>query len=161
MSAVGGRHRKVGAMDRIRGVAAFTDDLALPGMLHAKILRSPHAHARILAIDASAALATEGVAAVITGRDLPRPLRHPAVDARRERPRAREGALRRRRRGRARRDRRGHGHRGALADPRRLRAAPRALRSRGGARVRDHHQPLRSHGQPPQARGARLRRRRR
>lgn len=73
MSGLGGRHRKVGAMDRIRGVAAFTDDLALPGMLHAKILRSPHAHARILAIDASAALATEGVAAVITGRDLPVP----------------------------------------------------------------------------------------
>ncbi len=73
MSAVGGRHRKVGAMDRIRGVAAFTDDLALPGMLHAKILRSPHAHARIRGIDASAALATDGVAAVITGRDLPVP----------------------------------------------------------------------------------------
>ncbi len=70
---IGKRHRKVGAMDRIRGLALFTDDIALPGMLHAKILRSPHAHARIAAIDASAALSLDGVAAVITGRDLPVP----------------------------------------------------------------------------------------
>src|SRR6185295_19618308 len=42
-----------------------------PRMLHAKLLRSPHAHARILSIDASAALAMPGVHAVITGKDLP------------------------------------------------------------------------------------------
>ena len=40
-------------------------------MLHAKVLRSPHAHARIKAIDASAALALPGVKAVITGADFP------------------------------------------------------------------------------------------
>ena len=40
-------HRKVDAMERMRGITRYTDDIKLPGMLHAKILRSPHAHARI------------------------------------------------------------------------------------------------------------------
>ncbi|MBX3270482.1 MAG: molybdopterin-dependent oxidoreductase [Sandaracinaceae bacterium] len=70
---VGGWHKKLGAMDRMRGLAKYTDDLELPGMLHAKIVRSPHAHARIVSIDASEALALDGVAAVITGRDMPIP----------------------------------------------------------------------------------------
>ncbi len=70
---VGGWHRKLGAMDRMRGLAKYTDDLELPGMLHAKIVRSPHAHARIVAIDASDALALDGVEAVITGSDMPIP----------------------------------------------------------------------------------------
>lgn len=64
-------HRKVDAMERMRGITRYTDDIKLPRMLHAKILRSPHAHARIHAIDASEALALDGVAAVITGSDLP------------------------------------------------------------------------------------------
>ena len=62
---IGGRHRKVDALDRLTGVARYTDDLRLPRMLHCKILRSPHAHARIHSIDASAALAMQGVEAVI------------------------------------------------------------------------------------------------
>ena len=66
---IGGVHRKVDAMERMRGVTRYTDDLKLPGMLHAKILRSPHAHARIKAIDASAALALPGVFGVVTGQD--------------------------------------------------------------------------------------------
>ena len=70
---LGRRHRKVGAMERMRGTARFTDDLKLPNMLHAKLLRSPHAHARILDIDPSRALAMDGVFDVITGRDLPTP----------------------------------------------------------------------------------------
>jgi len=70
---VGGWHRKVGAMDRMRGLAKYTDDLVLPNMLHAKIVRSPHAHANILSIDASEALALDGVEAVITGSDMPVP----------------------------------------------------------------------------------------
>ena len=64
-SILGQRHRKVDAMERLTGLAQYTDDLALPRMLHAKILRSPHAHARILRIDASRALAIPGVHAVI------------------------------------------------------------------------------------------------
>jgi len=70
---VGRAHRKIDAAERMRGVARYTDDIHLPRMLHARILRSPHAHARILGIDASAALAVPGVHAVITGRDMPVP----------------------------------------------------------------------------------------
>ena len=54
----------------IRGQGTFVDDLHLPGMLHGAILRSPVAHARIVSIDASAALQHPKVHAVITGRDL-------------------------------------------------------------------------------------------
>jgi aerobic carbon-monoxide dehydrogenase large subunit len=54
----------------IQGRGRFIDDIKLPGMLHMVIVRSPYAHAKILNIDASAALATKGVVAVITGKDL-------------------------------------------------------------------------------------------
>ena len=55
----------------LRGEGRFADDLGVaPGTLHAAILRSPHAHARIRAIDASAALQCPGVAAVLTGADV-------------------------------------------------------------------------------------------
>jgi CO/xanthine dehydrogenase Mo-binding subunit len=70
---LGKDHRKVDAMERMRGVTRYTDDIKLPGMLHCKILRSPHPHANILSIDATKALAMEGVFAVITGADLPEP----------------------------------------------------------------------------------------
>ena len=68
---IGRRNRKVEGLAKVTGRAVYTDDLTLPRMLHAKLLRSLHAHARIVAIDASAALAMPGVHAVITGRDLP------------------------------------------------------------------------------------------
>jgi aerobic carbon-monoxide dehydrogenase large subunit len=54
----------------IRGQGRFVDDVQLPGMLHGALLRSPLAHARIVSIDAAAALAHPRVHAVITGRDL-------------------------------------------------------------------------------------------
>ncbi|MES2029981.1 MAG: xanthine dehydrogenase family protein molybdopterin-binding subunit [Pseudomonadota bacterium] len=54
----------------LSGSGNFADDLAVEGMLHAAILRSPIAHARILAIDASAALAMPGIHSVITARDI-------------------------------------------------------------------------------------------
>ncbi|CAN5785989.1 molybdopterin-dependent oxidoreductase [soil metagenome] len=54
----------------VKGAARFMDDIVLPGMAHAAILRSPHAHARIVSIDASAARAMPGVAGVFTGRDM-------------------------------------------------------------------------------------------
>jgi carbon-monoxide dehydrogenase large subunit len=54
----------------IRGQGTFVDDVQLPGMLHGAILRSPLAHARIVSLDASAALQHPKVHAVITGRDL-------------------------------------------------------------------------------------------
>ena len=54
----------------VTGQGSFVDDLRLPGMLHAVVLRSPHAHARILSIDAAPARALPGVAAVLTASDL-------------------------------------------------------------------------------------------
>ena len=54
----------------IRGQGHYVDDVQVPGMLHGAILRSPYAHARVVSIDASAALAHPRVHAVITGKDL-------------------------------------------------------------------------------------------
>merc|ERR1739841_464714 len=53
-------------MAKATGEAVYADDIQLPGMLHAKTLRSPHAHARIVSIDTSRAMALPGVHAVIT-----------------------------------------------------------------------------------------------
>ena len=68
---VGKSHRKIDGMAKATGEAVYADDIQLPGMLHAKTLRSPHAHARIVSIDTSRAEALPGVRAVITGKDLP------------------------------------------------------------------------------------------
>jgi len=53
----------------LTGKGSFGDDVALPGMVHAVIVRSPHAHARIIAIDKQAALAAPGVLEVLSGAD--------------------------------------------------------------------------------------------
>ncbi len=70
-SVIGRRNRKVEGLAKTSGQAVYADDIRLPRMLHGKLLRSIHAHARIRAIDASAASALPGVHAVITGKDLP------------------------------------------------------------------------------------------
>ncbi len=54
----------------VTGRAKFTDNIRFPGMLHLALLRSPHAHAKVLSIDASAARERPGVVAVFTGEDL-------------------------------------------------------------------------------------------
>ena len=54
----------------VRGKGHYVDDIVLPGMLHGAILRAPLAHARLVSIDTSEALAHPGVVAVITGKDL-------------------------------------------------------------------------------------------
>jgi aerobic carbon-monoxide dehydrogenase large subunit len=54
----------------ITGRGSFVDDIKLPDLLHAAVLRSPYAHARITSIDVSAARALPGVAAVLTGADI-------------------------------------------------------------------------------------------
>ena len=54
----------------VKGLATYTDDLRLPGLLHVCFLRSPHAHARVERIDTSAARALSGVVAVLTGADV-------------------------------------------------------------------------------------------
>ncbi len=61
---------RVDARDKLTGRAVYTDDIDLPGMLHAAILGADHPHARILSIDISAAQALPGVKAVITGRNI-------------------------------------------------------------------------------------------
>ncbi len=61
---------KIDAMAKAMGQATYSVDVTLPGMLHGAILRSPHAHARILSIDTSAAQRLPGVKAIITGKDV-------------------------------------------------------------------------------------------
>ena len=54
----------------LTGQGTYTDDMNRPGQLHAFLLRSPHAHAELGAIDTAAAKAVSGVVAVFTGADL-------------------------------------------------------------------------------------------
>ena len=60
------------APDKVTGRAVYTHDITRPGMLHARVLRSPHPHAVIRGIDTRAAAALPGVAAVVTAGDTPR-----------------------------------------------------------------------------------------
>src|SRR5262249_6703074 len=59
------------APDKVVGKTRYVNDVVLPGMLHARLLRSPHAHARIKKIDTSKAKALKGVRAVLTAADIP------------------------------------------------------------------------------------------
>ncbi|HKK99357.1 MAG TPA: xanthine dehydrogenase family protein molybdopterin-binding subunit [Desulfotignum sp.] len=68
-SLIGTRMPRMDSRAKVMGKARYTADLKLPGMLVGKILRSPYAHARILNIDTSRALALQGVKAVVTGAD--------------------------------------------------------------------------------------------
>ena len=70
---VGTRPVRHDGADKVTGRARYSADLNLPGMLYGKVLRSPHAHARIKSIDTSRAEAMPGVRAVITGADIVEP----------------------------------------------------------------------------------------
>ncbi|MGW2271174.1 molybdopterin-dependent oxidoreductase [Streptomyces yangpuensis] len=70
--AVGASVAAPAADDVVTGRAEFTMDVRMDGMLHLKVLHSPHAHARIVSIDRSAALAVPGVHRVYTWEDVPR-----------------------------------------------------------------------------------------
>src|ERR671910_2880803 len=67
---IGSRTRSKEGPRHVSGHGLYTDDFILPGMLQAMILRSPHAHAKILSVDPSQALATPNVIAVITPDDI-------------------------------------------------------------------------------------------
>ena len=71
LAVIGRRQPRLDGFDKVSGRSVFTDDVRLPGMLHGKILRSPHARARIVRIDTSRAAAFPGVKVVVTGRDVP------------------------------------------------------------------------------------------
>lgn len=69
---VGQRLPRVDGVDKVTGRMRYGADISLPGMAWAKQLGSPHAHARIVAIDTTKAKAIPGVFAVVTGADMPR-----------------------------------------------------------------------------------------
>lgn len=71
-STIGTSVPQVTARAKVLGRAQYAGDIKVPGMLHGKVLRSPYPHARIVSIDASAALALPGVKAVLTGADAPK-----------------------------------------------------------------------------------------
>src|ERR1700752_2722686 len=71
LSVIGKPLRKIDAMAKCAGETIFPDDLNLPRMIYAKLLRSPHPHARVLGINTARALKLDGVFAVITGEEMP------------------------------------------------------------------------------------------
>ncbi len=79
-SVLGTRPPRHDGFDKVTGAARFGADINLPGMLHGKILRSPHAHARIRTIDTSRAEALPGVLAVATAQDFPIVRERPSID---------------------------------------------------------------------------------
>ena len=68
-NVIGTRPVRPDGVDKVTGRAVYGADVQMPGLIHGKILRSPHAHARILGIDAGAALRMPGVLAVVTAED--------------------------------------------------------------------------------------------
>ena len=72
LQVVGTRTPNLDAIERVTGQAKYVGDLELPGMLVARVLRSPHPNARIVRIDTSQAEALQGVRTVVTYRDVPK-----------------------------------------------------------------------------------------
>ncbi|HEV2341453.1 MAG TPA: 4-hydroxybenzoyl-CoA reductase subunit alpha [Candidatus Acidoferrales bacterium] len=68
-SVIGKSMAMTDARAKVTGLGKYADDLSVPGMLHGRILHSPHAHARIRSIDASRAQSLPGVKAIVTGQD--------------------------------------------------------------------------------------------
>jgi CO/xanthine dehydrogenase Mo-binding subunit len=77
MAAVGVSTPRRDSETKVRGTTRFAADLPVPGVLHARLVLSPEAHARIISIGTEAALAVDGVVAVLTAADLPLAARGP------------------------------------------------------------------------------------
>nr|MCU0255195.1 hypothetical protein [Vicinamibacterales bacterium] len=71
LGVIGRRQPRLDGFDKVSGRSVFADDIELPGMLHGRILRSPHARARIVRLDTTKARALPGVKAVVTNADAP------------------------------------------------------------------------------------------
>src|SRR5687767_3462230 len=71
MKVLGKPRRRVDGRAKVTGQTRFADDIVLPRMLHMRLLRSPHPHALIEAIDVEKARAYPGVHLVLTGKDFP------------------------------------------------------------------------------------------
>src|SRR6202045_4983941 len=69
---IGTRPIRHDGVDKVTGRAKYGADYAFPGMLHGKVLRSPHAYANIKSINIDKALKLPGVKAIVTGKDLPK-----------------------------------------------------------------------------------------
>src|SRR5580704_8020633 len=69
---IGTRPIRHDGVDKVTGRAKYGADYAFAGMLHGKVLRSPHAHARIKSINCEEALKLPGVLAIVTGADCPK-----------------------------------------------------------------------------------------
>lgn len=91
MNAVGRSLRRLDGAEKVSGLCRYAGDLRLPGMLHARLVVSPHAHARIVRIDGKAAAQLPDVVAVLSARDLPIP--HPDPADRNRAPLALDRAL--------------------------------------------------------------------
>ncbi len=68
---IGQAHPRLGGERFVQGAARFVEDVRVPGMLHGAVLRSPHAHARLVSIDTQRAQDLPGVRAVFTATDVP------------------------------------------------------------------------------------------
>ena len=70
-AVIGKAVRRIDAPSKVSGRLRYAADMTMPGMLHVQVLRSPHAHARVVSIDTTAAEAMDGVESVITCADVP------------------------------------------------------------------------------------------
>jgi len=68
---IGKAVRRIDTPSKVSGRLKYAGDMVMPGMLHVQVLRSPHAHARVVRVDTSAAGAMDGVEGVITSADVP------------------------------------------------------------------------------------------
>lgn len=70
---IGASPKRVDGVEKVTGSTQYTADMQFSNLLHIKVLRSPHAHARILDVDTAEASAMPGVVRIVTGRDVPGP----------------------------------------------------------------------------------------
>jgi CO/xanthine dehydrogenase Mo-binding subunit/aerobic-type carbon monoxide dehydrogenase small subunit (CoxS/CutS family) len=68
---IGGSQTRVDAVDKVTGIARYAEDIKMPGLLHAALVRSPHPHARLLNIDLEPAMRLPGIVRILTAADIP------------------------------------------------------------------------------------------